>query len=119
MTYVGGVAILAAVGSRAVATAWNVSGNTSSCSYKKCGVKKRPRSHAFRPQVQNTNHKVQADTIHLQNLPDSGVSVLGWCLMTNHVHLIAVPAPEDSLSVLFRRGPPGGGRQARRARRGG
>ena len=38
-----------------------------------------------------------------QNLPDSGVSVLGWCLMTNHVHLIAVPASEDSLSVLLRR----------------
>src|SRR5580658_846194 len=38
-----------------------------------------------------------------QNLPDSGVRILGWCLMTNHVHLIAVPASEDSLSVLLRR----------------
>jgi len=27
-----------------------------------------------------------------------GVEFMGWCLMTNHVHLIAVPAREDSLS---------------------
>ncbi len=37
------------------------------------------------------------------NLEDSGVNVLGWCLMSNHTHLVAVPAREDSLSVLFRR----------------
>ena len=29
--------------------------------------------------------------------------ILGYCLMSNHVHLIAVPAREDSLSVLLRR----------------
>jgi putative transposase len=38
-----------------------------------------------------------------QNLPDSGVRIMGWCLMTNHVHLLAVPDSEDSLSVLLRR----------------
>jgi len=27
-----------------------------------------------------------------------GVSYLAWCLMTNHVHLIAIPAEEDSLA---------------------
>lgn len=27
-----------------------------------------------------------------------GVSFLGWCLMSNHVHLIAVPEREDSLA---------------------
>jgi putative transposase len=38
-----------------------------------------------------------------QNLADAGVGVLAWCLMTNHVHLIAMPEREDSLSVLLRR----------------
>jgi REP-associated tyrosine transposase len=38
-----------------------------------------------------------------ENLHDAGVRVLGYCLMSNHVHLIAVPAREDSLSILFRR----------------
>ncbi|WP_321390544.1 transposase [uncultured Desulfuromusa sp.] len=28
----------------------------------------------------------------------SGVTFLSWCLMTNHVHLIAVPEHEDSLA---------------------
>ncbi len=37
------------------------------------------------------------------NLRDADVRVLAWCLMCNHVHLVAVPAREDSLSVLFRR----------------
>ncbi len=37
------------------------------------------------------------------NLQDAQASLLGWCLMTNHVHLIAVPEPEDSLAVLLRR----------------
>ena len=27
-----------------------------------------------------------------------GVTFMGWCLMTNHVHLIAVPEREDSLA---------------------
>lgn len=38
-----------------------------------------------------------------QNLAETGVRILGYCLMGNHVHLIAVPAREDSLSILFRR----------------
>ena len=28
----------------------------------------------------------------------SGVTILAWCLMTNHVHLIAVPEKEESLA---------------------
>ena len=32
-----------------------------------------------------------------QNLGDAGVSLLGWCLMTTHVHLIGLPAREESL----------------------
>jgi putative transposase len=37
------------------------------------------------------------------NLNDSEVRLLGWCIMTNHVHLVAIPGREDSLAVLFRR----------------
>jgi len=37
------------------------------------------------------------------NLADAEVSLLAWCLMSNHVHLIAVPLRHDSLSVLLRR----------------
>lgn len=37
------------------------------------------------------------------NLTDAGVRLLAYCLMTNHVHLIAVPEREDSLAVLLRR----------------
>ncbi len=38
-----------------------------------------------------------------ENLSDAGVRILGYCLMSNHVHLIPVPAREESLSILFRR----------------
>jgi putative transposase len=38
-----------------------------------------------------------------ENLSDAGVRILAYCLMTNHVHLIAVPAREDSLAILFSR----------------
>ena len=37
------------------------------------------------------------------NLLDAETSLLGWCLMTNHVHLVVLPAREDSLAVLLRR----------------
>jgi len=37
------------------------------------------------------------------NLADASVRILAWCLMMNHVHLIAVPAREDSLAVATRR----------------
>jgi putative transposase len=36
-------------------------------------------------------------------LPGTGVALLAWCWMTNHVHLIATPEREDSLAVLLRR----------------
>jgi len=42
-----------------------------------------------------------------ENLNDAGVRILAYCLMTNHVHLIAVPAREDSLSILENRGQTG------------
>src|SRR5580658_8040636 len=38
-----------------------------------------------------------------ENLAESETRALAYCLMINHVHLIAVPAREDSLSVLLRR----------------
>jgi putative transposase len=38
-----------------------------------------------------------------ENLSEAGVRVLADCLMTNHVHFIAVPEREDSLAVLFGR----------------
>jgi putative transposase len=34
-----------------------------------------------------------------ENLADARVRILGYCLMSNHVHLVAVPAREDSLSL--------------------
>ncbi len=37
------------------------------------------------------------------NHQEAGVSILAYCLMTNHVHLIVRPEFEDSLSALFRR----------------
>jgi putative transposase len=38
-----------------------------------------------------------------ENLSDARARLLGFCLMTNHLHLIAVPQREDSLAVLLRR----------------
>lgn len=38
-----------------------------------------------------------------QNLRDTAVRLLAWCLMTNHVHLVALPEREDSLAILLRR----------------
>lgn len=38
-----------------------------------------------------------------QNAAEQQVRILGWCLMTNHLHLILVPPQEESLSVLLRR----------------
>ncbi len=37
------------------------------------------------------------------SLHDTQVAILGYCLMTNHVHLIAIPERDDSLAVLLRR----------------
>jgi len=41
-------------------------------------------------------------TKYLRNLAEQGerfgVSYLAWCLMTNHVHLIAIPQQEQSLA---------------------
>lgn len=38
-----------------------------------------------------------------ENLKPSGIRVLAYCLMTNHVHLVVVPDREDSLSTLMGR----------------
>ncbi len=45
------------------------------------------------------------------------VNLLGWCWMTNHVHMIAVPRREDSLSRLIRRVHSGYAQQFNRTRR--
>ena len=37
-----------------------------------------------------------------ERLEPCGVALLGWCWMTNHVHLIAVPQRPDSLARLVR-----------------
>ena len=38
-----------------------------------------------------------------ENLSEADVRVWGWCLMSNHTHLILLPGREDSLSLLMRR----------------
>jgi len=38
-----------------------------------------------------------------ENLSEADVRVWGWCLMSNHVHLVLLPDREDSLSLLMRR----------------
>jgi putative transposase len=38
-----------------------------------------------------------------ENLEEAEAAILGWCLMPNHVHLVAMPAREDSLGLLLRR----------------
>ena len=37
------------------------------------------------------------------NLGDTDVRILAWCLISNHVHLIALPGRSDSLRILMRR----------------
>lgn len=39
----------------------------------------------------------------MESLEICSVSLLGWCWMSNHVHLIAVPRSEGSLSRLVMR----------------
>lgn len=43
--------------------------------------------------------------LHLahQNLADAGVTALGFCLMTNHVHWLVRPQRSDSLAIFFQR----------------
>ena len=38
-----------------------------------------------------------------QSLEDTEVRILAYCVMSNHLHQIAVPAREDSMSILIRR----------------
>jgi putative transposase len=51
------------------------------------------------------SHADRATYLHLlhDHLVDAAVRVLGFCLMTNHVHWVVVPERDDSLAVLFRR----------------
>jgi len=37
------------------------------------------------------------------NLVEARTRVLGWCLMTNHIHLVILPQQSDSLALLLRR----------------
>ncbi|HWE50351.1 MAG TPA: transposase [Bryobacteraceae bacterium] len=64
-------------------------------------VTQRGTNHAkvfFKP----SDHRLYLSLLH-ENLADSQVRILAYCLMTNHVHLVAVPDREDSLAVLLRR----------------
>jgi putative transposase len=38
-----------------------------------------------------------------ENQEEAGVRILAYCLMTNHVHFVAIPNREDSLALLFGR----------------
>ena len=38
-----------------------------------------------------------------ENQAEAGVKILAYCLMTNHVHFVAIPVRVDSLAVLFGR----------------
>ena len=38
-----------------------------------------------------------------ENMAEAGVQIIAYCLMTNHVHFVAVPEREDSLAILFGR----------------
>ena len=38
-----------------------------------------------------------------ENMQDAHTRILGWCVMTNHVHLVAIPERDDSLAILLRR----------------
>lgn len=51
----------------------------------------------FRPQDRSLYLEILADSAD-----DYGVSFLSYCLMTNHVHLIAVPSDETSFAGCFR-----------------
>lgn len=37
------------------------------------------------------------------NREEARVRILAWCLMSNHIHLVAIPECEDSLEILMRR----------------
>lgn len=56
---------------------------------------------------QTTYFRAEDDRLYLQLLKDDsrhhGVAILGYCLMPNHVHLIAVPQQKDSFACAFRR----------------
>src|SRR5208283_1984225 len=38
-----------------------------------------------------------------QNLANAGVTALGFCLMTNHVHWLVRPQRDDSIAIFFQR----------------
>ena len=48
------------------------------------------------------DYKLYLDLLRSQ-LATTGVEVLAYCLMSNHVHLVVVPRAADALGVLFRR----------------
>jgi len=52
----------------------------------------------FSPRDRETYLGLVAD-----NPEETHTRILAYCLLTNHVHWIAIPEREDSLAVLFRR----------------
>jgi hypothetical protein len=41
-----------------------------------------------------------------QGIPRHGVELIGYCLMSNHVHLVAVPQSEDALARSLKQDVP-------------
>ena len=52
--------------------------------------------------LSQADRKVYLDLLR-ENCRQAGVSILGYCLMPNHLHLIAVPQEEVALAVVLRR----------------
>lgn len=42
-------------------------------------------------------------TLLAKNASSANLNILGYCLMTNHVHLNVVPTKRDSMATAFRR----------------
>ena len=42
-------------------------------------------------------------TLLAKNASSADLNILGYCLMTNHVHLNVVPTKRDSMATAFRR----------------
>jgi putative transposase len=55
------------------------------------------------PVFATTNDRRMYLALLRENLADAAVQILAYCLMTNRIHLVAVPARADSVAILLRR----------------
>ena len=53
----------------------------------------------------DTERGVYLDLLQ-QGIPRHGVELIGYCLMSNHVHLVAVPQSEDALARSLKQDMP-------------